>query len=153
MMKPLRKRHLQIWTVSAFLLPAGIILAWLAIPNYQPVKLLQSAALPLLPVIKHTKNVDEYTVNIRTSNDHSVWQLEWKNNLPLVVPSAVIYRTNHVMPGTPFNPGSAELLGRIESNSTYIFALPENPSVDQSLHFVLYDFIHEKTIDTINFQP
>ena len=61
MIKPLRKRHLQIWTVLAALLPIGIILSWLVIPNPVPVKLLNRVTTELLPVIKHKKDNDQYS--------------------------------------------------------------------------------------------
>ena len=153
MMKPLRKRHLQIWIVSTLLLPAGIITGWLAIPNHRPVLLLHPPAIPLLPVIRHAKNTNEYTLHIRTNKEQSAWQLEWKNKIPLKVPSAAIYRMSTAISGIPFSPGNAELIGRIETKGDYIFPLPENVSAGQSLYFSLYDFIHEKTLDTINFQP
>ena len=153
MMKPLRKRHLQIWAVSALLLPAGIIFAWRAIPNQQPVKLLQTTKLPLLPVIKQTKNVNEYTINIRTNNDNTASQLEWKNKIPLKVPSAVIYSTHAFNLSTSFNPREADLVGRIETRGDYAFPLFQDTLKHDPLHFILYDFIHEKIIDTINFHP
>ena len=65
MMKPLRKRHLQIWMAWAILLPVGIVVAWLSVPEQKPVKLLQSHTVEVLPVIKNTKDLDNYTINIR----------------------------------------------------------------------------------------
>ena len=154
MMKPLRKRHLQLWTITALLLPAGIILAWLAIPNQQPVQLLQTPGVVLLPVIKQTKNFNDHTVNLRTNNNHSAWQFEWKNKAPLKVASAVIYRAPiAVVANKFFDPANAELVGRIEARGDYVFPISEDPAAHASWHFVLYDFIHEKLIDTINFQP
>ena len=158
MMKPLRKRHLQIWTISALLLPAGIIFAWLAIPSQQPVQLLQTPGVTLLPVINQTRNLNNYTVSLRTNQDHTGWQLEWKNITPLKVPSAVIYRVQGQAPGeitatTPFKPANAELIGRIETRGNYVFPLMQDTLTHSSLHFVLYDFIHEKVIDSINFNP
>ena len=149
MIKPLRKRHLQIWTVLAALLPIGIILSWLVIPNPVPVKLLNRVTTELLPVIKHKKDNDQYCVNIRTNNDNTAWQLEWKNKMPLTVPSAVIYKTT----GNSANIKNGQLLGRIEAIGNYVFALPADPAIPDQLHLTLYDFIHQQIIDSINFQP
>lgn len=153
MMKPLRKRHLQVWIITTLLLPAGIILAWLAIPNQQPVQLLQTPGVVLLPVIKQTRSFNDHIVNLRTNNNHSDWQLEWKNKAPLKVASAVIYRVPiTIVANKSFDPVSSELVGRIEARGDYVFPLSENPVMHASWQFLLYDFIHEKIIDTINFQ-
>ncbi|MBL7737914.1 MAG: hypothetical protein JNK14_01760 [Chitinophagaceae bacterium] len=148
MMRSLRKRHLQIWSAWALLLPAGITLAWLAIPYQQPVKLLQTPAQELLPAIIQTKEHDDYTLNIRSDHSHTVWQLEWKNKTTLNYPSAVIYKT------TVHNndPEKAELVGRIEARGDYIFELSPVPHNQAGLKFILYDFIHEAVIDTFIFK-
>jgi hypothetical protein len=44
MIKPLRKRHLQIWILWAVLLPVGIIVAWMAVPKKVTQELLQPPA-------------------------------------------------------------------------------------------------------------
>jgi hypothetical protein len=41
MIKTLRKRHLQIWILWAVLLPVGIIIAWMAVPEKVTQDLLQ----------------------------------------------------------------------------------------------------------------
>ena len=149
MIKPLRKRHLQIWTALAVLLPIGIILSWLVIPNPVPVKLLNPVATELLPVIKHKKDNDQFCINIRTKNDNTAWQLEWKNKMALTLPSAVIYKTT----GHSADIKKGQLLGRIEARGNYVFALPADPEIDNRLHLTVYDFIHQQIIDSINFQP
>lgn len=72
-----------------------------------------------------------------------------------MVPSAVIYKAflNSSAGGTldSFNPKQAELVGRIEARGDYVFPLKLDSSGLQQLHFILYDFIHEKTIEIINF--
>ena len=147
-MKPLRKRHLQVWTAWAILLPVGIVLGWLAVPYQQPVKLLQSSAADLLPVIMQTKEHNDYTVSIRSDHKHTAWQLEWKNKTALTYPSAVIYKA-----GEPGNdPGKAELIGRIEARGDYVFELKPGLAQSSRLKLVLYDFIHEAVIDTIIFK-
>jgi hypothetical protein len=44
MIKPLRKRHLQIWALWAVLIPVGIIAAWMAVPKKVEQELLQPPA-------------------------------------------------------------------------------------------------------------
>lgn len=156
-MKPLRKRHLQIWSALALLLPVGIVFAWLAIPNPSPVKLLQSQPNELLPVLKHTRDKKQYCITIRTNKENTEWQLEWKNNLALTVPSAVVYKASlNLSEGetlVPFMITDAELIGRIEAEGNYVFPLKNANLENIPLQFVLYDFIHQQIIDTINFQP
>ena len=154
-MKSLRKRHLQVWIAWAVLMPVGIVFAWLAIPNSQPVKLLQSPAIGLLPVIKSTSDKKDYTINLRTNNENTQWQLEWKNKRPLTVPSAVVYNasSNPSKGGAleSFKPEDAELIGRIEARGDYVFQLKYDSAEYKELKLVLYDFIHQKTIEYINF--
>lgn len=154
MMKPLRKRHLQVWLALAVLIPAGILLGWLAIPNSQPVKLLQTPDIGPLPVIKSTNDKFNYTVNLRTNDQHDQWQLEWKNKVPLTVPSAVVYKTSpKISKGEAddsFQPAQAELIGRIEARGDYLFSVGLDAGSPGELNLVLYDFIHGKKIDTIN---
>jgi hypothetical protein len=156
MMKPLRKRHFQIWIVLAVLIPVAIVFAWLAIPDTEPVKLLQSSTADLLPVIKSTDDKKDYTVNLRTNNENTIWQLEWKNKTALTVPSAVVYKAspNPSEGGAfeSFKPGESELIGRIEARGDYIFPLKYDSGEYKELNIVLYDFIHQKTIDTLNFK-
>jgi hypothetical protein len=149
MIKPLRKRHRQIWMAWAVLLPVGIVFAWLVIPNQAPVKLLQASSEKPLPVEKKSVDKDNYTVNLRTNNENSAWQLEWINKTALMVPSAVIYKVDD--PGADIS--QSKLIGRIEANGRYIFPLEPDSTGYKDLKLVLYDFIHDKKIDSINFQP
>jgi len=157
MIKPLRKRHLQVWTALAVLLPIGIIFSWLVIPNPVPVKIINPVTTELLPVIKYKKDNNQYCVNIRTNQENTTWQLEWKNKLALAVPSAVIYKAslNPSESGTfrSFMPGSSQLVGRIEARGNYVFPLASGSTGPDQVHFILYDFIHQQIIDSINFQP
>ena len=146
MIKSLRKRHLQIWMLWAFIVPAGIIMAWLAIPNQPAVKLLSETNETLLPLVVSTADKKDYLVNLRTDNYHTYWQLEWKSKTILEIPSAVIYRV--------INPSAGiieqQLIGRIETRNEYVFSLPHDSSGYKELQLVLYDFIHEKITDSIN---
>jgi hypothetical protein len=147
MIKPLRKRHLQIWATLAVLLPIGIIFSWLVIPNTVPVKILSVPHPELLPLIQAERNNLQNCISIRTDNDKKQWQLEWTNKLALTVPSAVIYHATD----TSTNISKAILIGRIEARGHYIFPLKIDSIQTSDLHLLLYDFIHEKVIDTINF--
>lgn len=147
MIKPLRKRHLQVWIVLAIVLPIGILLSWLVIPNQAAVKLLQSHEQPLLPVIWKTKDRINYQVTIRTNQQNEQWQLEWVNKKILEVPSAVIYRANGAVDIT-----KNELIGRIETRGRYTFPLRRIAGKEQTIEFILYDFIHQQLIDSIKFQ-
>ncbi|MGQ0737889.1 MAG: hypothetical protein ACT4OJ_02410 [Bacteroidota bacterium] len=149
MIKNLRKRHRQIWMLWALLLPAGIIMAWLAIPNQPAIKLISEAKENLLPQVAGSADKKDYLVNIRTNNNHTQWQLEWKSKSILEVPSAVIYRIINPAAGI----SQQQLIGRIEARKDYVFALPADSSGYKELRLVLYDFIHDKKLDSINLIP
>lgn len=153
MIKSLRKRHRQIWMAWAVMLPVGIVFAWLAIPNQSSVKLLKDPSQELLPVIIKSKDAGDYSINIRSNNENTKWQLEWINKSVLMVPSAVIYKATAENSFKDFKPEHAELIGRIETKGKYVFPLKMDSAGIQHLQFILYDFIHEKTIDSINLLP
>ena len=146
MIKSLRKRHLQIWLTLAVLLPVGIVSAWLAVP--QPVKehLLQPASAQALPIMLKTTEKPNYTVNLRSSADTSSLQLEWINKSASTAPSAIIYK----IPEQNSKIEQAEIIGRIDSRGIYHFPLKKDRA-GESMHFVLYDIIHHRIIDLINF--
>jgi hypothetical protein len=64
----------------------------------------------------------------------------------LTYPTAAIYEdttnTNDI--------SNAALIGRIEARGIYRFALSKN-LVRNDYHFIFYDFIHQKVIETITF--
>jgi hypothetical protein len=146
--KSLRKKHLQIWTGIAVLLPVGMICAWLVVPK--PVKdhLWQPASTLALHVIIKSVNKENYTVNLRSNNDRSAIQLEWINQSALTSPSAIIYELSPTEKEQPIE--NADLIGRIDSRGVYHFALKKE-SADTPVRFVLYDIIHHQIIDRINF--
>lgn len=148
MIKPLRKRHLQTWTGIAVLLPVGMICAWLVVPK--PVKdhLWQPAPTVALPVIIKSVKKENYTVNLRTSNDRSSIQLEWINQFAPTSPSALIYELSQS--DTSQQIENADLIGRLDSKGVYHFALKKE-SAKTPMQFVLYDIIHHQVIDRINF--
>lgn len=154
MIKSLRKRHRLIWIAWAVLLPVGIVLAWLVIPDQSSVKLLKSSSIELLPVILKSKDAKDYSINIRSNKENTVWQLEWRNKTVLRVPSAVIYNASlspsNAGTSDAFNPEQSFLIGRIETKGDYVFPLKSDSADLQHLRFILYDFIHDKIIETIN---
>ena len=149
MIKPLRKLHLQIWTLWSVLIPIGIISAVLVRPEFPKERhLLQPEAIAALPVVIKSLNKDEYTINIRSNSDTSQLQLEWINKKTLTYPTAMIYQT---AAETKSIHGAA-LIGRIEARGLYHFNLkPKAQQVDSlTFHFLVYDFIHNQIINTIN---
>ncbi len=147
MVKSLRKRHLQIWSMLMVLLPVSIVLARLATPKQALDKLLQPNAIEPYPVIVKTINQQNYTINIRKSND-TAYQLEWINKTVLTWPTATIYKIAKGSTGIK----NGSLIGRIEARGTYRFNLPANQPINQSTdQLILYDFIHQQIIDTIIF--
>ena len=133
------------------MLPIGIILSWLVIPNPVPVKILPATNVELLPVIQDKKETPEYCLNLRSNNDKTSWQLEWKNRLELTTPSAVIYKAPPPPQGgmQSFSVERAELIGRIEARGDYVFPLKVDSTKKNELNLVVYDFIHEKIIDSL----
>jgi hypothetical protein len=146
MIRPLRNTHRRVWTAIGLLLPLGIVFSWLAIPNPVRVKLLATTELTLLPEIKGKKETTQYCINLRSNAENSSWQLEWKNKLALTVPSAVVYQARN----GDHHVDSAKLIGRIEARGDYVFAL--QPGNDSILYLFVYDFIHGKMIDSVNFK-
>jgi hypothetical protein len=147
MIKPLRKRHLQIWSALLVLIPVGIVTAWLSIKHPVYSQLLQPTSGQALPEIVLSAEKPGYSVRLR-ANKSGAQQLEWINKDVLAVPSAVIYETT----AEHRRIESAKLIGRIEAKGTYYFPLQKN-STNEKPSFILYDFIHEQIIDSINFQP
>jgi len=143
MIRPLRKRHLQIWSALAVLIPVSIVSAILVRPKDIAGNLLQPTSTEGLPVIIKSVERENYVVRLR-GNDQTATQLEWINKNVLTFPTAVIYKTH----GT-FSPTHDDLIGRIEARGTYRFAL--KPDTTNEYHFIVYDFIHQQKIDSINF--
>ena len=147
-MKPLRKRHLLAWRLLAVLLPAVIIIARLAIPVQATQQLLQPGAATPLPVVLKKADHPGYNVAIRSNAAGTQWQLEWVNKTVLQYPSATIYA------GIPSKDlRNAKLVGRIEARGNWYFALDSTFKLPGSDHFIIYDFIHQQVIDTINCEP
>lgn len=140
-MKPLRKRHLQVWTLLAVLIPAGIISGYLVIPGEPTNKLLQEDNRAALPVVLNKIKRNDYSVYLRRSDDKTNYQLQWINTKASTAPSSIIYRINNA---------EKELIGRVESQGSYYFPLQADTT--GIYNFILYDIIHQQTIDTLNFK-
>jgi hypothetical protein len=147
MIKSLRKKHLQIWTALSILMPTGIFLAWLLMPDQPYVKILQPELKNKLSAMVRSVDKTAYHINLLSNPQKTAWQLQWTNKTALTVPSAVIYNTD----GASFDVTRAILIGRIEARGEYIFPLNADTAGYKMLHLVLYDFIHQQTIDSINF--
>lgn len=147
-MKPLRTAHRRVWLVLALLLPAGMVACWLVIPAASAVTVLPPPVAELLPVVQAQSENQRYCVYIRSNKEQTRWQLQWKNNLPLESPTAVIYQTAAGQSSIR----DARLVGRIEARGNYVFALTDS-TPPQAINLLLYDFIHEKPIDSFNFKP
>ena len=139
---------MQVWTLLLFILPAGIFVAWMAVKKPVTTNLLQPAVSAVLPVIIQSVIKENYTVNLRTDTKRSLMQLEWINKSSLTSPSALIYKlTNPAAKDISEN----DLIGRIDTKGIFHFPL-KNDSTNNN-RFILYDFIHRKIIDSINFKP
>jgi len=147
MIRPLRKKHLQIWSVLSVLIPAGIITAWLSVKPPIHNTVLQPGTAEAFPNIISSVEKKNYTVRLR-GRSNVPEQLEWINKKTLTVPSAVIYET---LTGDS-QIKSSDLIGRIEATGNYFFKI-KTDSVYAKPKFILYDFIHEEIIDSINFRP
>ncbi len=145
MIRPLRKRHFQAWSLMALLLPAGLAAALLLRPRPATGYLLQPAGTTALPVIIAELRKDGFTVRLRGNASSQPAQLEWLNTSVLRYPTAVIYMTT---PGKT-NITEATLIGRIETRDTYRFTLPADSAV--SYQFIVYDFIKQQQVDSFHF--
>lgn len=141
MTRSLRNKHGQVWLAIAVFLPAMVVFLWFVVPTTVPVKTLLRPTAELLPVIKATGESARYFINIRSNTEKTGWQLQWRNKLAMTVPSAVIYLVE--------NEKSSRLVGRVEARGEYLFPLHQPGN---ELNLVVYDFIHEKVIDSLHFK-
>jgi hypothetical protein len=145
MIKPLRKRHFQIWRLWALLLPLGIIAATVA-PEPMP----KDAFAPpqngkTAPVLIAEKKVGANQLQLRGNVPGKATQLLWVNREPLKVASATLYL---IKAGATTIEG-ATYIGRIETLGNYVFDLP----TQAVYHFLLFDFIHQQVIEDITITP
>lgn len=145
MIRQLRKRHLQIWTTWAVLLPLGIITAYTSIKKPAVGQLLQPAPAAVLPIEIKKADLVNYTVALRSNPDTSLLQIEWINKNILTVPTATIYQLT-----TGSDIAKGKLIGRIEATGTYYFNV-DSSFLKNNNNLVLYDFIHNQIVDSIKF--
>jgi hypothetical protein len=141
MIKPLRKRHLQIWGLLGFLIPLGIISGYMAIPKQAYTKLLQDDTATALPVVCNKIERKNYAVYLRSDAEKINYQLQWINKTVSAIPSSLLYKTNN---------NDKELIGRVASTGSCFFPLKTDST--NAYQFVLYDIVHQQIIDTINFK-
>lgn len=143
-MRPLRKRHLQIWTVWAIIIPIGMIAAYVAVPKKITGELIRVDSGKALPLVINSVDKTNYSVVLRSSEDKSKLQLEWINKMASIYPSSLIYKLSNDKQELK----DAELIGRVEAKGHFYFPL-KNDSAAKNI-FVLYDIIHQQKIDLIN---
>jgi|SRR4030095_16043042 hypothetical protein len=163
MIKPLRKRHLQIWILWAVLIPIGIIVAWMAVPQKATQELLQNKTPGSTYHTIDSIERENYKINILIPNSVSIehpvgWEYDLKvefiNKKESAIDSLLLYK---VIDYTDNNVDKQELLGRIESNGMQDFRLKvfdlrvNNNRFDYRDKFLLYDIIRKQIVDTINF--
>jgi hypothetical protein len=141
MIKPLRKRHLQVWSFWAVLLPLGIIGGIAARKQIPADNSLQASNAIEQPVLLNEKKFSAFTVQLRTNEPGSARQLVWINNKPLEVPTAAIYQSGSDTSSVT----NSKYIGRIEGTGDYYFDLSSNDE-----YFILYDFIHQQIIERVN---
>ncbi len=140
MMKPLRKRHLQIWSFYALLIPAIIVSAYMAIPEKRYSGLASRQKATALPGLVSKKEGKGFSACIRRSADAKSYQLEWISPDGVEQPSALLYQVIE---------NEQRLVGRIGAAGTYYFTLGAAPS--DRFQFILYDIIHHRVTDSIKF--
>lgn len=149
MIKNLRKRHLQIWLLWAIIFPIAIFFAWKSIPQFPTQILIQNTSSRPLPLVIQEWDRKNYQVQLQTDQLKTIYQLEWRNKTVLLHPTATVYFTRQ----NPFLADQSMYIGRIEARGLYHF--PVNSTYKQWIgatgKIVLYDFIHQQIIDTLNF--
>jgi len=140
MIKPLRKKHLQIWGLLAVLIPAGIISAYMVVPKEVLNKLIAENKTAALPVEIKKLERKNYTACLRSSADRKSYQLQINIISESTTPSSLIYQLNK---------NDKELIGRSATKGSYCFSLKVDST--GSYNFLLYDIIHQQNIDTLNF--
>lgn len=143
MIRPLRKRHLQIWFLWALLLPLGVVSAVMARRSI-PASAGEIQNGSLLPVVIKETTWKGNPVQLRGNTQSNVQQLVWMNKQMLSIASATVYLANTDTSSI----ASSKYIGRIESRGNYVFDLP----LKKEYHFIIYDFIHQQIVGRINFK-
>jgi hypothetical protein len=155
MMKPLRRKHLQIWTLWAVLIPLGIIIAWMAVPKKVTQELLQEPQTNKGIIVIDKGDLNYFSFRILTDSlrESSNVYLEFTQKKKLNTPSLLIYQ---VVTRDEKDLDKQLLLGRIGPKGSQLFALDprfSNYHVRKwngyKAKFVLYDFVSKSVIDSI----
>ena len=163
MIKSQRKRHLQIWLLLAILIPAGIIVAWMAVPKKVTQELLQKVAPASTYHTIASVEKENYKINIQVPNSVTIkqpvgWEydlkIEFINKKESATDSLLLYK---VIDLTDNIIDKQELLGRIASKSRQEFRLRifdlrvTNHKFDYRDKFFLYDIMKKQVVDSIKF--
>jgi hypothetical protein len=142
MIRPLRKRHLQIWRLWAILLPLGIVAGAVVRKNLPADNSLDVTYKNEQPVLLKEEAFENFSVQLRTDSLRKTRQLVLINRKPLEVPTAAVYRAD----SDTSSVNTSSYVGRMEGTGRYYFDLS---SAEE--HFIVYDFIHQEIIERINF--
>ncbi len=116
-----------------------MLAAWWVIPRPVTDQLRAQTVIAVLPLVLGEQERGGYTARLRASIDTSLLQVEWIAKKKLTTPSALIY-------------AGGLFLGRIGPQGVYRFSFKRPlPLVPNRIPITLYDIIHHRTIDEINF--
>ena len=148
-----RKKHLQIWTAWAILIPIGIITAYVNVPKKVTTELIRPVKETLLPVVINSVDKNNYTAALRTNNNSTQFQLQWINKAASVYPSSLLYKVSPAGGDLPAGQASlegAELIGRTDVPGSSSFPIKKDTT--GNYRFIIYDIIHKQVIDSITFK-
>ena len=145
MIKALRRRHLQIWTVLGPVLGLAITAGVLARKPAPTISTESPYMAKSFPVLFAEQKLETATVQLR-GEGVAVTQLIWINEKPLQTASAAIYETDSAHGGVD----NGTYLGAVNGAGWYGFQLKkQNAAVHR--YFIVYDFIHRKIVGHIRF--
>lgn len=135
---------MQIWILWALLLPAGIIIAWKAVPKEVTQELMKTEQPEILPVsIDDDIRKGKYFWGLNTNQERTKYQFVWGvsrtylNHNPYVRSTYLIYCNTDAGP---------ELIGRTGGTDTYYYNLPGITSDTYSI--IIYDPFKKDTINS-----
>jgi len=156
MIKPLRKRHLQIWALWTVLIPVGIIVAWMAVPKKVTQELVQPVTLKNTNVTLASVEKENYKLSLvlDTAENKDLLNLEFINKEKIDAVSFLVYRLTDT---TTDNIDKQEILGRTGSSNPQYFPLTyiyvrSCFEFSNIAKFVLYDIRKKQPIDTLIFK-
>ena len=153
----LRKRHLRIWVILAFLLPVGFISAFLEKP--EPIATVYEDSLSSFPsfgrILRDAEDQEvkvhlwEQTVpvaNDSVGEDSAIYTLQIFVKKTLSVPSIQAYLSLDAQ-SEPIK--TKLLLGKIVRRGKYHFELGQLPELPEKMYIILHDGIKNQTLKTI----